>query len=473
MVSFVAEFNEWVLLPAFIGIWRLSSYIILKAIPAFFYKEYKKDNKTKYSDEFNKDDITMVVPLYQADEDFEMCLKSWIKNQPHKIILVVDHTSYKEIKELVDNINQGSFFNYVEIEVIDQYAPGKRQALYDGYLKVQTKLILFVDDDVYHPEGFLDNLILPMNALDKNGNNKMIGGVGAKQMGRPKPNKDWNIWDILMDMRLYQRMIEMKATTAIGGGCACISGRTELYRMAVFESCLDFEEYFLNEHFLGKKQLSGDDKCMTRICINSPYYMYHQISQKTCLTTKFEDPPVLFKQILRWSRNTIRSDFKALFIERYVWSKYPFLAIVMFDRFISPITMTLGLIFILLGTITTGNFFILTAGISYIILIRTIKIIPYFTCVEKKRPLKWTIYIPAFIIAQYCGAFMTIWAAFSLNNRKWANREVKVNENNEIVRTGVFADCNYDIIETPRHAEIIIVEPDGQISSESDDGYIL
>ena len=58
----------------------------------------------------------------------------------------------------------------------------------------------------------------------------------------------------------------------------------------------------------------------------------------------------LFKQILRWSRNTIRSDFKALFLERNVWKKYPFLAIVMFDRFISPITMTLGLIFILLGS---------------------------------------------------------------------------------------------------------------------------
>ena len=468
MVSFETELNIWLFAPFIIGIWRISSYIILKAIPSFFYKPYKINDGTNYSDEFSKNDITMVVPLYQADEDFELCLKSWIANKPYKIILVVDHTSYKKIFDLVLIINQQPTFNSVKIEVINQYAPGKRQALYDGYLKVHTKLILFVDDDVFHPNQFLDNLLLPFNACDKNGNNKMIGGVGAKQMARPKPNKKWNVWDILMDMRLYQRMIEMKATTAVGGGCACISGRTELYRMKVFESCLDFEEYFLDEHFMGKKQLSGDDKCMTRICINSPYNMYHQISQATCLTTKFEDPPILFKQILRWSRNTIRSDFKALFLERTIWSKYPFLAIVMLDRFVSPVTMTLGILFILIGTFTSGNLFILTAGIGYIVLIRTIKIIPYFTCVEKTRPLQWILYIPAFIIAQYCGAFMTIWAAFSLNNRKWGNRDIKVDENNNIVRT----EENYNIIETPNN-QMNIIEINGSISSESDDSYVL
>lgn len=435
MISFDAEFNEWIFLPFIIGIYRLLSYLILKAIPAFFYKPYRKNDGNNYSNEFCQDDITMVVPIYQADDDFEICLISWIKNRPKKIILVVDHTSYNEICTIVSTVDKGSHFNYVDIEVINQYAPGKRQALYDGYLRVNTKLIMFVDDDVLHPKNFLLNMLLPFNACDDNNKNKMIGGVGAKQMARPKPNQKWNIWDILMDMRLYQRMIEMKATTTMGGGCACISGRTELYRMEIFTEFSNFEEYFLNEHFLGKKQLSGDDKCMTRICINSSFKMYHQISQETCLTTKFEDPPVLFKQILRWSRNTIRSDIKALLIERNVWKKYPFLALVMCDRFIAPVSMIVGVLFIIIGTLTSGNLFIITAGFIYIFMVRTFKIIPYFTLVEKTRPLKWFKYVPAFIIAQYGGALMMIWAAFSLNNRKWGNREVKVDDDNNIVRT--------------------------------------
>lgn len=430
MITFIAELNEWVFLPAVIGIYRFSSYLILKAIPALFYQPYKPNDGTIYSKAFHTFDITMVIPLYQTDDDFEMCLNSWISNRPYKIILVVDYTSYEKICLLVHNIDK---FNVI-IEVINQYAPGKRQALYDGLLQVQTKLVLFADDDVYHPDNFLINLLLPLNACDKEGNNKMIGGVGAKQMARPKPNQDWNIWDILMDMRLYQRMIEMKATTFMGGGCACISGRTELYRKAIFDEFEEFEDYFLNEHFMGKKQLSGDDKCMTRICINSRYKMYHQISSETCLTTKFEDPPVLFKQILRWSRNTIRSDVKALLFERNVWKKYPFLAFVMIDRFIAPVSMIAGVCLILTGTIMSGNMFILTAGIGYIILVRVLKIIPYFAFVENKRPIKWVIYILPFILAQYAGAFMMVWALFSLNNRKWGNRAIEVDKDNNIVR---------------------------------------
>ena len=63
---------------------------------------------------------------------------------------------------------------------------------------------------------------------------------------------------------------------------------------------------------------------------------------------------------------------------------------------------------------------------------------------------------------------MTIWAAFSLNNRKWGNRDIKVDENNNIVRT----EENYNIIETPNN-QMNIIEINGSISSESDDSYVL
>lgn len=462
MSYFEIEYNKWLIFPAILGIWRLSSYIILKAIPSILYKPYTKNN-AKYSNEFSIKDITMVVPVYQADLDFSSCFESWIINNPYRILLIVDYTSFNEINKIILNIKNSKFYihyqldkfityeenvkklhslytiykdtDIIYLEVVNQELPGKRQALYDGYLQVNTKLILYVDDDVFYPEDFLENLILPMNALDKNNNNKLIGGIGAKQMGRPKPNKNWNMWDIIMDMRLYQRMIEIRATTKIGGGSACISGRTELYRMAVFQECSNFKEYFLNEYFLGKKQLSGDDKCMTRICINSRYNMYHQISSKTCLTTKFEDPPILFKQILRWARNTIRSDFKALLIEKNIWKKYPFLSLIMIDRFIAPFSMITGLIILIIGTIIKKNLFIITLGLAYIVIVRICKLIPYFTCVENKRPLTWIIYIPLFILAQYAGAIMTIFAMTTLKNRKWGNREIEVDDDNNIIRT--------------------------------------
>lgn len=82
----------------------------------------------------------------------------------------------------------------------------------------------------------------------------------------------------LQDMRLYQRYLEYRATTFMGGGSTCLSGRTMAYRTQLFRFD-GFKNYFLNEHFAGQLQLSGDDKCLTRLCIMSDYKMWHQICE--------------------------------------------------------------------------------------------------------------------------------------------------------------------------------------------------
>jgi cellulose synthase/poly-beta-1,6-N-acetylglucosamine synthase-like glycosyltransferase len=436
MSVFTFEFDWLLFLPFVLGFARLGAYIWLKYIPSLFYRpyvQYEEINDMRIDPnenvkQFTKKDVTYVVPLYMFDPDFEKCLVSWLRNGPKKINLVSDATCYQDVVDIVEKTNTGDY--YTEVNVINETMPGKRAALYSGYLQTDTEIICFVDDDVFHHDGFLDNLILPFN--DKN---KLMGGVSSKQVARPKINKGWNMWDVFMDMRLFQRMVEIKATTAFGGGSTCLSGRTMCYRKAVFDEQEDFEGNFLKETFNGALQLSGDDKCLTRMVINSKYDMYHQVTSKCCLTTKFEDPPVLFKQIMRWNRNTWRSDFKLLFAERNVWCKYPFLAIVMLDRFISPFSMWVGPFLISYAFIYTRNAFVLVAALAYLMLTRSIKMIPYFVTDRPRRPLWWVCYLPFFIIFQYYTAFLKIWALFTLKNRKWGNREVKVNKNNEIVRT--------------------------------------
>lgn len=86
---------------------------------------------------------------------------------------------------------------------------------------------------------------------------------------------------ISQDMRLYQRYLEYRATTFMGGGSTCLSGRTMAYRTLLFHFD-GFKNYFLNEHFAGQLQLSGDDKCLTRLCIMSDYKMWHQICEVSC-----------------------------------------------------------------------------------------------------------------------------------------------------------------------------------------------
>lgn len=446
-----------ILFPIALGTFRILAYLLLRLIPSFFYKPYKQKHINKDdNNNYTKEDVTYIIPIYMPEEDLKMCLVSWIKNQPKEIILVPDISCEKEVTEIKNTVlEEISENNIPNIRIISEKRPGKRRALATGYENTNTEIIIFVDDDVWHCDTMLENLIIPFNDKKRN-----TGGVGPGQICRSKREK-YNIWEIIMDMRLFQRYLEIKATTLFGGGSPCIAGRTMAWRKSMLDET-NFVEDFLNETFMGKKQLSGDDKYLTRLCINSDYGMYHQMSKDCYVSTRFEDPPVLFYQLLRWGRNTIRSDIKLICLERKVWCKYPFLAVVMVDRFLTPFTMFIGLILALIY----GNMELFYLILLYIFVIRTFKLIPYFTYFKPKLKYNYRFipYVPIFILATYIGALLKLWALFSLNNRKWGNREVKVNDNDEIVRTGIMENFNQEykekneILDEINMEEIDIVE---------------
>jgi hypothetical protein len=48
------------------------------------------------------------------------------------------------------------------------------------------------------------------------------------------------------------------------------------------------------------------------------------------------------KQVLRWTRNTWRSDIRSLFTERYIWTSHPYVAYTMVDKLFNPFTLLVG-----------------------------------------------------------------------------------------------------------------------------------
>jgi hypothetical protein len=71
------------------------------------------------------------------------------------------------------------------------------------------------------------------------------------------------------------------------------------------------------------KLMSGDDKFMTRWVVKKGWKMCMQLSPECTLATTFKADGRFFKQILRWTRNTWRSDVKSLVLERIIWYRYP------------------------------------------------------------------------------------------------------------------------------------------------------
>lgn len=184
---------------------------------------------------------------------------------------------------------------------------------------------------------------------------------------------------------------------------------------------------------------------LLRMVLSSPTepcfaHSLHVKLQVCTLSTQFEAGAKLRAQLLRWARNSWRSDIKMLFLERSVWRKYPWLAVTSLDKMISPFTMVYGPFAILFLAFWEQNMFILVAFSIYILVTRIMKTLMYFTWSRPRPPCRWFWYIGPFIFVQYWGAVIKLYALCTLKDRRWGNREVKVNAQNEIVRTGEFED---------------------------------
>lgn len=323
------------LLPFYIGFFRWGMFIVFKVIPALCYRQVQEKHLDPESGNrrFLPSDVTVVVPVYQPGPSFPTNMASLADKSPHTLIAVADVTCFEDTKKIMDGVQ----LKYPDVNVVtvSEDKPGKRSALVSGLKVTKTDITCFVDDDTqWIPDDFLPNLVRPFT------HDLKCGGVGCKQSMRPK-GKRAEILEVVSDMRLAARYIEIRATTAVDKCCSCISGRTMAFRTDIIQN-EKFYDFFLNEKFFGMQLQSGDDKALTRFCISSGYNQHHQLYNNCKLSTTFESGMRFIQQNIRWSRNTFRSDFAALFIERHIWRKDKFTAITLFDKMFIPFFMAYG-----------------------------------------------------------------------------------------------------------------------------------
>jgi len=134
------------------------------------------------------------------------------------------------------------------------------------------------------------------------------------------------------------------------------------------------------------------------------------------------------KQVLRWTRNTWRSDIRSLFTERYVWTAHPYVAYTMVDKLFNPFTLLIGPIFVIRLMIKStipvseGGYHlpwwnILASYIVWLFATRTAKLLPHLW----HRPQD-VIHVPAFILFGYYFAIMKLYALCTLHETGWGTR---------------------------------------------------
>ncbi|KAJ3052359.1 hypothetical protein HK097_006454 [Rhizophlyctis rosea] len=354
-------------------------------------------------------DVTIVVPTIDSGEEIKLAIRTWLKSDPYGIIFVTIPSAFDALEGLAREVDPQKN----KIKVITVKKPNKRCQMVAGANHVKTEITVFCDDDVLWPETMLKWMLAPFE-------DKQMGGVGTSQAVLPV-RKRFTIWEVLAAFRISMRNIEIVSTTYIDGGVCCLSGRTAAYRTKILRDP-DFQWKFTHEFWLGKyHQHSGDDKFLTRWLHSHAYKSFIQACPEAELQSTFKDNWRFLKQLLRWTRNTWRSDFRSLFSERYIWSRHPFVAFTMLDKIFNPITLLAGPITVTyLCTRPDRTLPIWTVIVSYLLwltITRLIKYMPHFV----KRPQD-VIAIPVWLIFNIYFAIMKIYCLCTLHITDWGTR---------------------------------------------------
>jgi cellulose synthase/poly-beta-1,6-N-acetylglucosamine synthase-like glycosyltransferase len=393
-VRFLSE-SLYYLPIATIGLLRWIGWLV-RRVPAAFYRPVENDHR---------EELTVVVPVYQEDPRIlEYAIESWLRNDVAEVILVIDASDHT-CQEVAER-------HPVRVVVTD--VPGKRDALRRGWEVASTPLVALVDSDTIWAEDVAARVRMPFA-------DPTVGGVSTRQNVYNPVGFLQRVNDMYLDYRYFD---ENAAQTVMGRAISCLSGRTAVYRR---ELLLDVADDFMSEAFLGVPCMSGDDKCLTSQILKRGHYTVLQRTARVWSTFP-GDPRTFFRQRLRWSRNTWRSDLRALFIDRWAW-RHPFLAYTMLDKAVGSFTLLASPVFMTLAIVRRDWFFVgLLAAWWWFS--RAVKMLPHL----RRRPSSFFL-VPPFVLLSFGMAVIRIIALATIRRQRWLTRQVAVVDG-AVVRTG-------------------------------------
>lgn len=303
-------------LTTFHRFYRYLWYLIRLAAAATYRPVPLPENPTYIASE----DVTIIVPTIDAGEEFKEAANSWLVGKPKEILIITEEKMLGPLQDLANQVDPE------RIRVLTVPFANKRLQMSHGIKNTTTDIIVFADDDAIWPPTLLPYVLACFE-------DQKVGGVGTSQRVQAVGSR-MTVWEVLAAFRLTIRNIEIASSTHIDGGLPCLSGRTAAYRTVILKDP-DFLHGFTHDYWLGKYQLnSGDDKFLTRWMVSHGWSTYVQCCKEAELLSTMKPNWRFLKQVLRWTRNTWRSDLRSLFMERYVWTAHPYVAYTMVTIFL-------------------------------------------------------------------------------------------------------------------------------------------
>jgi hyaluronan synthase len=306
----------------------VTPFLIFRLTTTYLYKPVP--------DQGHRPKVSVIVPVYNEEnvigDTIESILNSdYPKNQLE--LIVIDDKSTDKTLEIVNKKRLSYDFKVVTHDK----NLGKRHAMASGVKQCSGEVLVCVDSDAILQTDAIKMLVQPFADKDVY---CVCGNAKVANESDPKVNtllaRFQKVW--------YADAFRLrKGVESLFGIVLCCSGVLSAYRRANFEKVLD---EWLNEKFLGREVVSGDDRQMTNLMMRMGG---KSVFQSTALAYTFA-PHGLKKfvnQQIRWGRSSFRGMlFASKFFFKKSWAQKILFYATMFVTYMSPITMltsTVGL----------------------------------------------------------------------------------------------------------------------------------
>lgn len=238
---------------------------------------------------------TVIVPAYNEGTHVKNTIKSLLaSNYPAEKLEIIAVNDGSE-DDTWEYIRQGAELAPSQVTAINlPQNCGKKHALYLGTKRSRGEIVVTVDSDSLVEPDTIRALVSPMK-------DPAIGAVaGSIRVHKPETGFVTSLLDVLLVFGCEF----LRAAQSVTGLVLCTPGALSAYRKSALLPVLD---EWLNQRFMGKEAVIGEDRALATLILRSNYRIVHQRNARatTCVPSTISGA---CKMLLRWTRGDIREN---------------------------------------------------------------------------------------------------------------------------------------------------------------------
>ncbi|KAI3399493.1 hypothetical protein diail_6755 [Diaporthe ilicicola] len=210
---------------------------------------------------FTSKDVSVMVALLTPPKIFELCLKSWLKNQPYEVILVTTFDYFQVVLSTLETYDLTTEERaIIKVVHLEEGVSGHRLQHTMGFQEASGKIMAITDDQILWADGLLEHML----ACFEDPKVGAAGGPIGVQIPEERRSKDIvTAWEVAGAKFLFGGRGGGAASWVADKWTWCLAGCTWLARTSILQDP-DFLEAYNGETWAGRPLNSGGDNMITR-----------------------------------------------------------------------------------------------------------------------------------------------------------------------------------------------------------------